>query len=77
MTELPKSSVTRREILAAPAAPSELRIELAPDVVLVLLLTDEHTTISPADVGAIRAAAAPLVAELARRRLDRTTKHNQ
>ena len=61
--------------IAAPAlmgpAPGavELRIELAPSVVLSLSVTDESVTISPADVRAIRAAAAPLLAELASRRL--------
>jgi len=50
-------------------APLELRIELAPNVSLVLAVVDEHVSISPADVRAIRAAAAPLIAELAQRRL--------
>lgn len=47
----------------------ELRIELAPHVVLSLSVTDESVVISAADVRAIRAAAAPLLAELASRRL--------
>jgi DNA-binding transcriptional MerR regulator len=42
----------------------ELRVELAPQVVLSVMVTDERVTISPADVRAIRAAAAPLLAEL-------------
>jgi hypothetical protein len=46
----------------------ELRIELAPHVVLSLAMVD-GVAMSPADVRAIRAAAAPLLAELARRRL--------
>lgn len=60
---------------AAPAAPSsvagavELRIELAPQVVLSLSVSDDSVAVSPADVRAIRAAAAPLLAELASRRL--------
>lgn len=51
----------------------ELRIELAPQVVLSLSIAndghgpDDRVVISPADVGAIRAAAAPLLAELASR----------
>ena len=49
------------------AAPVELRIELAPNV--SILLSAESISLSPADVRAIRAAAAPLVAELASRRL--------
>jgi len=60
----------------APAAPHgpppgavELRIELVPGVVLSLSVTDESVAISPADVRALRAAAAPLVTELASRRL--------
>jgi DNA-binding transcriptional MerR regulator len=60
--------------LAAPAAmpvpaPVELRIELAPHVVLSLSVSDERIAISPADIRALRAAAAPLVAELALRQL--------
>jgi DNA-binding transcriptional MerR regulator len=47
----------------------ELRIELAPQVVLSLSVGDDRVTVSPADVRAIRAAAAPLLAELASRRL--------
>ena len=47
----------------------ELRIELAPRVVLSLSPTDDRVTVSPADVCAIRAASAPLLAELALRRL--------
>lgn len=50
-------------------APVELRIELAPNVVLTLAVIDERVAVSPADIRAIRAAAAPLVAELARRQL--------
>ena len=50
-------------------APVEVRLELAPNVVLSLFVTDESVAISPADIRAIRAAAAPLVAELARRQL--------
>jgi DNA-binding transcriptional MerR regulator len=47
----------------------ELRIELAPQVILSLAVVDDRVTVSPADVRAIRAAAAPLLAELASRRL--------
>jgi hypothetical protein len=54
-----------------PPAPGavELRIALSPQVVLTLSVTDESVAVSPADVRAIRAAAAPLLAELASRRL--------
>lgn len=55
------------------AAALELRVELAPQVVLVLAVTDERIAISPADVHAVRDAAAPLLAELASRRLYRTS----
>jgi hypothetical protein len=57
--------------LAASAQPSavELRVELAPNVILSLSIVDETIAISPADVCALRAAAAPLVAELASRRI--------
>jgi DNA-binding transcriptional MerR regulator len=51
------------------APPVELRIELAPQVVLSLAIVDDRVAVSPADVRAIRAAAAPLLAELASRRL--------
>lgn len=50
------------------ASPAELRVELAPNVSLSIALSDD-VAISMADVAAIRAAAAPLIAELARRQL--------
>jgi hypothetical protein len=52
----------------APHAPAELRVELAPNISLSIALSDA-VAISRADVAAIRAAAAPLIAELARRQL--------
>ena len=55
--------------VSPPAMPVELRIELAPNLSLVLAMVGEHVSISPADVRAIRAAAAPLLAELAQRSL--------
>jgi DNA-binding transcriptional MerR regulator len=54
---------------AGPAGAVELRIELAPQVVLSLSVVDDRIAVSSADVRAIRAAAAPLLAELASRRL--------
>jgi DNA-binding transcriptional MerR regulator len=54
--------------VAAPAA-VELRVELAPSIILSLSVVDESIAISPADIRAIRAAAAPLLAELVSRRL--------
>jgi DNA-binding transcriptional MerR regulator len=54
---------------AAPAA-VELRVELAPGVVLSLSVDESvAVNLSPADVRALRAAAGPLLAELASRRL--------
>jgi DNA-binding transcriptional MerR regulator len=50
------------------AESAELRVELAPNVSLSIALSDD-IAISMADVAAIRAAAAPLIAELARRQL--------
>jgi hypothetical protein len=59
--------------VAGPERPSEpgveLRIELAPNVILSLSVVDDRVAMSPADVRALRAAAAPLVAELASRRI--------
>jgi DNA-binding transcriptional MerR regulator len=50
-------------------APLELRIALAPGVTLALALDEHHDThITSADVRAIRAAALPIIQELASRR---------
>ena len=49
-----------------PPCAVELRVELAPNTYLTLVV-DDGVAISPADVRAIRAVAAPLVAELERR----------
>jgi MerR HTH family regulatory protein len=54
--------------LGPPPAALELRLELAPNVTLALLGIDERA-VSLADVRALREAAAPLLAELASRRL--------
>ena len=61
--------VVAAPVRSASASAVELRVELAPNVVLSLSVADESCAISPADVRAIRAAAAPLLAELASRRL--------
>jgi DNA-binding transcriptional MerR regulator len=53
---------------AALAAPLELRLELAPGCHLTVAVTGD-VALSLADARALRAAAAPLVAELARRGL--------
>jgi len=50
------------------ASPLELRLELGPGTSLVVAIADD-VSLDPADVRALRAAAAPLVAELARRGL--------
>src|SRR5688500_5822398 len=78
-----KSRTTRKDFWKAAPAPApsrpvpppvpqasdaELRVELAPNVSLSIALSDD-AAISMADVAAIRAAAAPLIAELARRRI--------
>ncbi|HET9627208.1 MAG TPA: MerR family transcriptional regulator [Kofleriaceae bacterium] len=52
----------------APASDVELRIQLAPNVVITVALADD-AAISPADVRALRAAAAPLLDALAARKL--------
>lgn len=62
------SDVSRRVALAPAYLTTELRIELAPNTFISIAMSDDRA-ISPADVAAIRAAAAPLIAELARRSL--------
>lgn len=53
-----------------PSAPVELRVEIAPGVSIVVALAgDSPVSISPADVRAVRVAAASLVTELANRGL--------
>ena len=57
---------------ASPAAgaPVELRLQLAPNIFITVAVEDSAAlALTPADVRAIRAAAAPLVTELASRRL--------
>jgi DNA-binding transcriptional MerR regulator len=51
------------------ASAVELRLELAPGAVLSLSGDNAAVVLTPADVRALRAAAAPLLAELASRRL--------
>ncbi|MGE3546938.1 MAG: hypothetical protein AB7L28_23630, partial [Kofleriaceae bacterium] len=50
-------------------APAELRFELAPNVILALAMPDGAVALSPADLRAVRAAAASLITELANRGL--------
>ena len=57
-------------VAARPASAVELRLELAPGAVLSLSVDESvAVTLTPADLRALRAAAAPLLAELASRRL--------
>jgi DNA-binding transcriptional MerR regulator len=68
---------TPEESPAAPVEPApeptahhvELRIELAPNVSLAIAVPDDGIALAPADVRAVRAAAAQLLTELANRRL--------
>ncbi len=53
----------------SPSPGAELRIELAPNVHITIAMPEDGVAISPADIRAIRAAAASLVTELAQRRL--------
>ncbi len=48
-------------------SPIEVRLQLSPHVALALSALDQPIQLSPADLQALRAAAAPLLAELARR----------
>lgn len=56
-------------VAAAEGSDFEVRIALAPNVMLTVDLIDDSVAISPADIRALRAAAAPLVAALKARRL--------
>ena len=69
--EPPKVSAPAKVEAAAPA-PVEVRVELAPGVHVVIALP-EGASIASADVHALRAAAAPFVAELAKRGLTAPT----
>jgi hypothetical protein len=67
-----KGGVERRPARQIPRAPgaAALRVELAPNVSIAISIElPAAVSISLADVAAIRAAAAPLIAELARRQL--------
>jgi DNA-binding transcriptional MerR regulator len=68
--EQPRAEKSRAEppALAPAFTNTELRIELAPNIFLSIAMTDD-IAMSRADVAAIRAAAAPLLSELAKRRL--------
>lgn len=57
------------EQISGPTQHVELRIDLAPNVSLAIALPEAGVALAPADIRAIRAAAAQLVTELANRRL--------
>lgn len=67
-TVAPRYPVPPRSLPMPASLPVELRIELAPGAALVLAVPSD-ASISPADVAALRAAAAALVTELAQRGL--------
>ena len=67
MPRKPKAGITPARTPAT--ATVDVPIQLAPRVVLSLSPTNNCVTVSPTDVCAIRAASAPLLAELALRRL--------
>jgi DNA-binding transcriptional MerR regulator len=59
-----------RPIVNAPSTPIEVRVEVAHGIQIAIALPElAPVTLSPADVRAFRAAAAPLVTELAKRGL--------
>jgi DNA-binding transcriptional MerR regulator len=62
----PHVQAPQLDAMSARSAAVELRIELAPEITLSIAMSDD-IALSSADVRAIRAAAAPLVAELASR----------
>ena len=66
----PVARVVTREPAPPPAAPAavELRVQLAPEVALAIAVPD-GVALTTADIAALRAAAAPLLSELARCRL--------
>lgn len=72
----PSPVVTERAAPAAPAAsPTTIHLPLDGNVSIVIALTEDAAlSLSPADVRALRAAAAPLVAELAKRGLIAPTR---
>jgi len=66
----PPAPAMERRMAPAPLAPAELRIEIAPNIHVTIAMPDGGAlALTHADVRAIRAAAAPLVAELANRQL--------
>ena len=67
---MPLPPASPRPLALPPNKPAELRVEIAPGVsVTVALPTERSISISPADVHAVRVAAAAVVTELANRGL--------
>ncbi|MBV8763176.1 MAG: MerR family transcriptional regulator [Deltaproteobacteria bacterium] len=66
--DAPKAGTGSRVQAHTPTAPVEVRIELAPGAVVTIALP-EGASLTSADVHALRVAAAPFVAELAKRGL--------
>jgi DNA-binding transcriptional MerR regulator len=66
----PEARGPRPEAGPSPSPSFELRLELGPTATLVIAVPDDAAiSLTPTDVRALRAAAAPLVSELARRGL--------
>jgi DNA-binding transcriptional MerR regulator len=65
----PEQVAAAREAAAEPSSPAPPRVRRAPTFSLVVTIPDS-VSLTPADVRALRAAAAPLIAELAKRGLN-------
>ncbi len=63
---IPPASVPQIAPAAVAPLPTEIRLELTPHLSLLIALPEAGIAIAPADLRAIHAAAAPLIAELAR-----------
>lgn len=72
---IPSADLGSRTEAEPPVAPVEVRIELAPGAVVSIALP-EGACLTSADVHALRVAAAPFVAELAKRGLTAPTRGN-
>ena len=75
LSDLPKGAAASRVEAHPPVAPVEVRIELAAGAVVTIALP-EGASLTSADVHALRVAAAPFVAELAKRGLTAPTRGN-
>jgi DNA-binding transcriptional MerR regulator len=75
LSDLPKPAAPSRVEAHPPVAPVEVRIELAAGAVVTIALP-EGASLTSADVHALRVAAAPFVAELAKRGLTAPPRGN-